>query len=194
MRQIDILLKHTDKGLRGQSSIFASLLNPIDENSSVIKYCNMKFGRYLLLASLFISIVSCSKDDEATPDDTVTMADFEGSWKATSSLLTNNANRSESFEMIANGGEIRFTAFADGRIRTWMTFGTFSDEWDSMGRISGDILTSTPAESTRPVNRFKFKIEGDKITLTNEDTDWDFTLSGADPISATAVTVFVPNK
>ncbi len=153
----------------------------------------MKFGQLLLLPLLFITIISCSKGDEATPDKTVSMADFEGSWKATSSILTNNANPSESFEMIANGGEIRFTAFADGRIRTWLTIGAFSDEWDATGRISGDILTSTPAESTRQTIKYRFKIEDEKITLTNEEDSWDFTLTGADPISATSISVFVPN-
>ena len=134
--------------------------------------------------------LGCSKDDEDLTDH-VTLADFEGSWIATSHVHTNNANASETFDMIANGGEIRFTALSGGRVRTWVTFDTFSDEWDALVTISGNKLTSRPAESTRPTVTYTFVMSENRLEMTNTDDSFDFTLSGAPEVATTAVSVFV---
>jgi hypothetical protein len=81
------------------------------------------------------------------------------------------------------------TVLSYGGARTWVDFGTFSDEWDAQLTVSGHTLTSTPAEASRPVRHYTFVHEGDSITLTDTDGEFDFTLSGADPVPANVVVV-----
>jgi len=156
----------------------------------------MKTLKLLFLSLILIGSFSCSSDDDETstpPDDSLQLSDIVGSWKATSSVHTNNANAAESFDIIANGGEIRFTLLAHGGVRTWIDFGDFHDEYDSQASISGDILTNTPVESGRPIRRFIVSKVGNTLTLINENDAFDFTLSGDSPVTSTSVTTMVPN-
>ena len=145
----------------------------------------------LLLAAL---VAGCGGDEDPTaPETGVTIADLVGSWHATSDILTNNANPAETFDMIAAGGEVRFTMLAGGGTRTWVEFGTFSDEWDAAVSLSGNTLTSDPVEEGRPTRVWTFTLVDGLLTMTGTDADWDFTLTGATPVSATEVIVFVRN-
>ena len=141
-----------------------------------------------VLATLLLA-TACGSDDGSDPVDEVTVADLVGSWTASSLVYTNQADPSETFDLIANGGEVRVTVLTGGRARTWVDFGSFSDEWDAQLTMNGSTLTSTPAEASRPVQHFTFTLVGDVLTLTNQDDAFDFTLTGASPVAVTAVTV-----
>ncbi len=80
-----------------------------------------------------------------------------------------------------------------GGTRTWVDFGTFSDEWDAAVSLSGNTLTSDPVEEGRPTRVWTFTLVDGLLTMTDTDADWDFTLTGATPVSAIEVIVFVGN-
>ena len=65
-----------------------------------------------------------------------------------------------------------------------MTIGTFDDEWDAQLSISGNVLTSTPAEATRPVRHFTFTLDGNVLSLEDGSSEFDFTLSAGAGVSA----------
>lgn len=157
----------------------------------------MKTIKILMLCLVTTLTFSCSSDDDSsdsTPDNSLKLSDLQGSWIATSMLQTNNANASESFDLVLNGAEVRYTMLAGGGTRTWIDFGEFQDEWDAQGSLSGNILTMTPEEASRGVNVFLIEKQGNVITLTNSNDEFDFTLSGETPVSTTSVTVFIPNN
>ena len=134
----------------------------------------------------------CQKDkDQATPQYTID--DFVGSWIATSAEFTNNADPGQSFDLVANGGEIRFTMLPGGNTRSWVELGTFSDEWDSKMTMDGNTITSTPAETSRGVSVSTFEYDGTTLILTNTNSSFDFTLSANPEVSATFVVHFVRN-
>lgn len=127
-------------------------------------------------------------DDTASVDSGPTplsVEDLNGTWHASTHRFTNQANQAEQYETIANGGETRMTVLTGGRARTWITIGDFSDEFDAQLVISGTRLTSTPAESTRPTVTWELTLDGDELTLLNEDSEFDFTMSDATPVAAT---------
>ena len=133
---------------------------------------------------------SCGGDDPIEPE-VVTIADLVGSWTASSVLHTDKANPTQLFDIVAAGGETRTTVLEGGGARTWVTLGTFSDEWDAQLTINGTTLTSTPVEASRGVQTNTFTLVGNTLTLTNDNASFDFTLSGAAEVPTTQVTVFV---
>jgi hypothetical protein len=149
---------------------------------------------FALIALVSFLAVGCSESSsgpENLPEDGPTLADLVGSWTASSHTYTNNANSSESFDVVANGGETRTTVLVGGGHRTWFVLGDFMDEWDAQLSISGETLTSTPVEVTRDTHVWTFTLVGTTLTLTRSDSEWDFTLSGAAGVPATEVVVFV---
>lgn len=157
----------------------------------------MKTLKILMLCLVVSLTFSCSSDDDSldsTPENSLKLSDLQGSWIATSLLQTNNANTSESFDLVLNGAEVRYTMLAGGGTRTWIDFGDFQDEWDAQGSLVGNILTMTPVEAIRGVNVFLVEKQGNIITLTNTNDSFDFTLSEETPVSTTSTTVFVPNN
>ncbi len=142
---------------------------------------------------LFIAtlLVGCS-DDPAEPNG-LTLADLVGSWIATSDTHTNNANAAETFDIVANGGQVRTTVLATGSARTWVEFGTFMDEWDSALSLNGNTLTSDPVEAGRPTRTWTISLVDDVVTMTDANAEFDFTLMDAPPVSTTEVVVFVRN-
>ncbi|HSG46367.1 MAG TPA: hypothetical protein VLA43_01010 [Longimicrobiales bacterium] len=148
-----------------------------------------------LLFAMAVISSACGEGSTApnTDETGLTVADLVGSWKASSLVFTNNANSTQQFDVVASGGELRTTILTDGRARTWLTVGDFSDEWDALLTLNGDQLTSTPAEATRPTQRWTVTMVGNQITLTRSDGEFDFTLSGADPVPASERVVLVPN-
>lgn len=144
---------------------------------------------YVFVAVLTLLASGCS--DSGTEPDGITIGDFTGTWQASSHTFTNSADAGETFDLIANGGETRVTVLSGGRARTWVTIGTFYDEWDAQLSINGNVLTSTPAEATRPVKHWTFTLVGNTLTLTDSDSEFDFTLSGGAEVPATEVVVLV---
>ncbi len=146
----------------------------------------MKTLKLMSLTLLLVAAFGCDKDDSNDPVNTIKIDDIVGSWIATSAIHTNNANTSETLDIVAYGGEIRTTILDQGGARTWVEFGTFQDEWDAQLTIDGDILTSTPQESSRPVQTLKIEFDGDTLVTTNTNDSFDFTLSSMTPVSSTS--------
>lgn len=147
--------------------------------------------RSVALLSFLTLVTACGDSTPAEVTDGVTIADLVGSWTASSHTFTNNANSTESFDIVANGGETRTTVLSHGGARTWFDFGTVSDEWDAQLAVSGNTITSTPVETTRETRVWTFTLEGTVLTLTDETSSFDFTLSAGAEVSATEVVVFV---
>lgn len=147
--------------------------------------------RLFTLLSVVIAATACSESDKATGPEAVTIADLVGSWTASSLAYTNNANPGEKLDLIALGGENRVTVLESGGARTWLEFGTFSDEWDAQLTISGTTLTSRPAEASRSTRSWAFSLEGNVLTLTDANWKFDFTLADGTEVSATEVVVLV---
>lgn len=153
----------------------------------------MKLLKLILLSFLVSAFYSCSKED-INNSDAIELSDLAGSWIAISSVHTNNSNADEKFELVANGGEIRYTMFEDGRVRTWVDFESYKDEWDALATISNNIVTAVPEESSRGVQNYSLIKNGETFTWTNKNDKFDFTLQGATPVSTTSVTVFKANN
>jgi len=142
-------------------------------------------------AALFVFVAACSDSEKGTGPDEVTVSDLVGSWTASSLVYTDNANPAQSLDLVALGGENRVTVLAGGGARTWVEFGTFSDEWDAQLSISGNVLTSNPVEASRGVRTWEFTLNGDVLELTDTDATFDFTLSGAAGVSVTEKVIFL---
>ena len=151
----------------------------------------MKIYNLIFLGLIVASVISCDKNS-VEPEPAITINNFVGSWNATSYVLTNNSNSSEVIDLIANGGELRFTMLDGGGVRTWITVGSFSDEWDSQAKLTNSsTLVLTPVEAARGVNTFEFVLENNTLELTNYTDSFDFTLTGATEVPATSVVIFV---
>jgi len=147
--------------------------------------------RFITVVSVLFSVAACSGSDKAAGPDEITIADLVGSWTASSLTFTNNANPGQKLDLIALGGENRMTVLDGGRARTWLEFGTFSDEWDAQLTISGNTLTSQPAEASRDVQTWAFSLEGNVLELSDTSSEFDFTLAGGDAVPATLVVVLI---
>ena len=151
----------------------------------------MKINNLFLLGLLFIFVLSCDKKEE---EPEITISDLAGSWIATSSVFTNSSNANEVIDLIASGGELRFTMLENGGVRTWLTLDTFSDEWDSQAVITNQsTLTLTPQEAERGINAFEFELDNNMLKLTNNNASFDFTLTGAAEVPASSVSIFERN-
>jgi len=149
----------------------------------------MRRIRYLSLLVLTIFLVSCDSSSSGE-DDAVTLQDLVGSWKATSHVFTNASNPSQSVDVVGLGEELDITVLSNGGVRTWLTVGEVSDEWDASISISGNTLTSTPAEASREGGEYSVSVNGDTFTLTDNSSQFDFTLSGQTPVAAKEVIQF----
>ena len=153
----------------------------------------MKLVRPLFCVAITaVCLAGCSSDDPTEPEvDGITVNDLVGGWTASSVLFTNITNPAEQFDLVANGGETRVTVLTGGGARTWVEFGTFSDEWDAQLSISGNTLTSSPVEASRGVRHATFTLVGNTLTLTYANSSFDFTLLDGPEVAATEVVVFV---
>jgi hypothetical protein len=167
----------------------------------------MKRFKIILLALITSFTFSCSSDDDsgnndATPQDNI--ADWTGSWKASSAVFTSIENPSESIDFISEGGQMRYTMLpgSEGRTRNWIEFESSPgvwvalDEWDTQVTIGpNNTFTSTPVEVSRPVVTGTYALENNPRSITNtiENTSFDFTLTGASDTPASLVVVYVPN-
>jgi len=147
--------------------------------------------RFVAVLSLVLAVSACSDSDDSMGPGEITIADLVGSWRASSQVYTNKANSSEVLDVIAAGGETRTTVLDHGGARTWVTFGTYSDEWDAQLTVSGNTLMSDPVEASRERRIWTFSLDGNLLTLTDANSSFDFTLSEAAGVAATEVVVFV---
>ena len=138
-----------------------------------------------------MSALSCDKKEE---EPAITIDDLTGSWNGTSFVFTNNSNANDVIDLIAFGGELRFTMLEGGRVRTWFALDSISDEWDSQAVLTNsNILTLTPVEAERGVKTYEFLLDNNTLKLTNDQDSFDFTLSGATEVAALSVTFFERN-
>jgi len=143
------------------------------------------------LAIILLSVLSCDKKEEEAE---ITINDFTGSWSAISSVYTNDSNMDEVIDLISLGAELRFTMLERGKVRTWFTIDTISDEWDSQAVLTNQsLLTLTPVEEERGINTFEFELDNNTLRLTNNNSSFDFTLSGAPEVPASSVKTFERN-
>lgn len=147
--------------------------------------------RRSVLVVLLLALGACGSDSPTASG--LTLDDLVGSWIATSAVFTNNANASETFDIVAAGGEVRFTMLAGGNTRIWTDDGTTPDEFDAAVTLSGSTLTIDPVEVGRETATFAITLVNSVLTMTDANADFDFTLTGATPVSATFVLTMVPN-
>lgn len=144
----------------------------------------MRTARTGLFLALTVMLAAGCGSDGGTEVDGLTVADLVGTWTATSQTFTNNSDSSETFDFIANGGETRMTVLSHGGARTWVTIGTYYDEWDAQLTLNGNTLTSTPVEGSRPVQVFTITLNGNTLSATNASDAFDFPPEDS-PVSAT---------
>ena len=154
----------------------------------------MKIINLIFLGLIVVVSISCDDKNAVEPEPAITINDFVGSWNATSYVLTNTSNTDEVFDLIANGGELRFTMLEGGKVRTWLTFGSFSDEWDSQADLkNSNTVIVTPVEADRRVDTLEFVLENNSLKLINNNDSFDFSLSGSTEVPAISVTMLVRN-
>jgi len=149
----------------------------------------MRASRYLLLFVLTFSLTNCDSSS-SSENDGASIGDLVGSWNATSHVFTNTSNSSQSVNMIELGEDLDITVLANGGVRTWVTLGDVSDEWDAIVSISGNTLTTTPVEASREVGEYSIHVNGNTFTLTDNSSEFDFTLSDEAPVAAKEVITF----
>jgi hypothetical protein len=155
----------------------------------------MKLFHLPALSLLLTGLLGCgSSGSPSSPTPALTLSDLVGSWTATSVVETNQANTAQTFDIIAAGGELRFTMLAGGGTRTWITVGTFSDEWDAAVTLNGRTVTSVPVEAGRPTTVATATLVNGVLTLTDTNATFDFTFTGATPVKATQVATFVRSQ
>lgn len=148
----------------------------------------------LALFALVTVTAGCGGSSSPTnPSPALTLSEIVGSWKATSVINTNHANPAQTFDIVAAGGEVRFTMLANGNTRTWVELGSFSDEWDSAVTLNGTTVTSVPAEASRRTVVSTATLVNGVLTLTDTNAVFDFTLTGATPVPVTQVSRFIRN-
>ncbi len=151
----------------------------------------MKNLKLVLIAFIAVFTISCDKNDD-TPG--ITVDAFTGSWEAISATYTNHADPAQEIEIISKGADINFTILDGGKVRTWVTFGTFHDEWDAVVIMTNQTnLVSTPVETSRGIKMLTFELENDILTLINQADQFDFTLMGEPEVPATSVIVLARN-
>jgi len=151
----------------------------------------MNISGKIFFGLIIVFAIGCDKKEE---EPAITIDDLVGSWNATSSVFTNKSNANDVIDLIALGGELRFTMLQDGGVRTWFTLDTISDEWDSQAVLTNNsTLTITPVEAERGTNTVEVVLDNNTLELTNNNTSFDFTLSGAAEVPASSVTFFERN-
>lgn len=138
--------------------------------------------------------VACGGDEEGSQptfdagpqvDAGPRIIDFLGTWSATSHVFTNNADTAETYGRIANGGETRMVVLAGGNTRTFVTQEGDESAYDGTLEVVGDVLRLTTNESPPRFWNWSFELNGSTLTLEDTEQEFDFTLSGAAPVSAT---------
>ncbi len=132
---------------------------------------NLKVGNSLVLGAMLVSIVGCGDSTGLTAED------LEGTWNATSIVYTNNANSTESVDIVqTDGASFTMTVSASGTVSTLFDDGQGSTDSDS-GTLSSDGSSITLGGDV-----FQAVRSGDQLTLTNVDESYDF---GSGSVSAT---------
>jgi hypothetical protein len=128
----------------------------------------MRTGRRILAAVVVAGAVACGDSTGITPED------LAGTWEATEMVFTNQANTSESVDLIELGASLTVTVNASGTVSTVFDDGQGGTDSDS-GTMSVDGSTITIGSDTYEADR-----SGDELTLTDATSEFDFDEDGSD--------------
>ncbi len=131
---------------------------------------NLKVGSSLVLGAMLVSIVGCGDSTGVEP------ADLEGTWNATALVFTNNADATESVDIVqVDGATFTTTVTASGSVSTLFVDGQGGSSSDS-GTLSSDGSSITIGGDT-----FQAVLSIDQLTLTNANETYDFGTGSAVP-------------
>ncbi len=138
----------------------------------------MKLLRTLVAPLLAVTVVAGCGDSNGPGTSEATINALAGTWNATSMVFTNNANSSETYDLIADGGSLSLTFTAAGGFSgssttpegTEILSGTFVVQGTNL------IVTDTGEPESETI---AFTLSGNTLTLTLDD-ELDFDDDGFD--------------
>ena len=137
----------------------------------------MKLLRTLVAPLLAVTVVAGCGDSNG-PGTEATINALAGTWNATSLVFTNNANSSETFDLIADGGSFSITFTAAGGFSGSSTFEGDTDTFSGTFEVQGSNLIISETGESGP-ETIAFTRSGNTLTLTLDD-EFDFDDDGFD--------------
>jgi hypothetical protein len=128
----------------------------------------MRTWHRILATAVAAGAVACGDSTGITPED------LAGTWEATEIVFTNQANTSESVDLVDLGASLTVTVNASGAVSTVFDDGQGGTDSDS-GTLSVDGTTLTIGGET-----FEAERSGDNLTLTDATAEYDFDDDGSD--------------
>ncbi len=155
---------------------------------------NRSLRRIIPLSLLLVALQACGSEDPGGPDNSGVPEELRfliGDWQATSLLVTNRADPSQSVDFVAElGAEFLFSLFPDGRYKASITgFAQNSVETGTVDYEEGTLVLvrQTPSSS---VERAAITRSGSTVILEGE-ADFDFNLDGIEEVADSRI-VLVP--
>ncbi len=132
----------------------------------------MRASRWMLMIA-GLAIAACSNDPVA-PDDT----SLVGTWNATEWWFTNQANATQSIEIISLGASISVVVDDDLNYTATTATPTGPETYTGTLQIAGNIVTFTDLGDGPAV--YTMEMSGSTLILTTSDEAFDFDLDGQD--------------
>ena len=129
-----------------------------------------------LLAVTFLAGCGDSIGADSTPEEVANA--LAGTWNATSFVFTNDANSSETFDLLADGGSFSITFTAAGGFSGSSTFEGVTDTFSGTYVVQGTNLITTDTGEFES-ETVTFTLSGNTLTLTLDD-EFDFDDNGFD--------------
>ena len=146
----------------------------------------MKLLRTLVAPLLAVTVVAGCGDSNG-PGTEATINALAGTWNATSLVFTNNANSSETFDLIADGGSFSITFTAAGGFSGSSTFEGDTDTFSGTFEVQGSNLIISETGESGP-ETIAFTLSGNTLTLTLDD-EFDFDDDGFDEPATLTITL-----
>lgn len=131
-------------------------------------------------------------DARLVPFTPAVSADFEGDWTASKFEFTNLANATETYDMIADGGEFDMTIAAGGTFSFSFVFPDQSTE-NSTGtwEIFGDVLIITD-DADSYISVMQYTTGTDTFTMFSNDDGYDFDEDGVTELALLEIVMVPP--
>ncbi len=129
-----------------------------------------------LLAVTFLAGCGDSIGADGTPEEVANA--LAGTWNATSFVFTNDANSSETFDLLADGGSFSITFTAAGQFSGSSTFEGATDTFSGTYVVQGTNLITTDTGEIES-ETIAFTLSGNTLTLALDD-EFDFDDNGID--------------
>ncbi len=137
------------------------------------------------VALLVAVAVGCSDSGNSTGP--ASPSEFVGDWLASSYVLTNIANTSQSEDLILQGMTLSITFTETSYSGTAAFPGEVDETFSGTYTISGNQLTLDEADQLEP-DTMTYTLSGNSMTLAGNDEQYDFDDDGVeDPASFTMV-------